>query len=121
MRRFDDSWLKGDWVFLAATAYFELTKQVLNKCLNPEEIQSIQARENEYETVDIYCKTNDEEFMLDFDLLFLQGQIDGKIYLEMLEDIFYGYPDINCEAIIAQFHQMMDDYFAKRNHLFDDP
>lgn len=121
MRRLDDSWLKGDWVSLAATAFFELTKQTLDRCLGWEEMKSIHARKNEFETVDISYTKGNKEFELDFDLLFQSGQIDGKIYLEMLEDIFYGYPDIDCEAIIAQFHQMMDDYFAKRNHQFDDP
>ena len=113
----DNSWISGDWVSVAATAYFELTKQVIDAFFQPDKIQSIEARENEYETIDVFCKENDKEIEIDFDFLQLSGKINGKKQLEILEEIFYSDSSIDCSAIIMLFHQMIDGYISNWKHV----
>ena len=53
-------------------------EQVIDAFFQPDKIQSIEARENEYETIDVFCKENDKEIEIDFDFLQLSGKINGK-------------------------------------------
>lgn len=99
-----------DWISFAVDDYYELTRLALNNCLQSKDIQTIFASENEYETVDIFYVQGGEEKMIDFDFLQLAGKIDGKQYLEELEEIYFGRPDIDCEEIVRRFRLKADTF-----------
>ena len=40
----NNSWMTEDWIFVAATAYFELTEQAIDACFQLDKIKSIEAR-----------------------------------------------------------------------------
>ena len=59
---------------------------------------------------DIFYVQGGEEKMIDFDFLQLAGKIDGKQYLEELEEIYFGRPDIDCEEIVRRFRLKADTF-----------
>ena len=100
----------NDWTFFAAEDFFELTKLVIEHHLIPAEIDEIIAKENQYETVDIYYIQDGKEKEIEFCLLQLEGKINGKQYLAELEEIFYSDPCIDCDQIIRHFHTLITSY-----------
>lgn len=105
-----------DWTFFAAEDFFELTKLVIEQHLIPIDIDTILAKENQYETVDIYYLCDGKEKEIEFDLFRLEGKIDGEKYLDELEEIFYSDPCIDCNQIIRHFQALITSYLKNREH-----